>query len=104
MPDLTPERIEPGHVLWANYKRGEFLDGELVFEEWPNNKGVAINTGPRKHEFVKAMLPHLEGLDLKSMCDDGKTLDRIGAETILEEMYSDSQTKPHVVGAEREGV
>lgn len=95
-PGISIEVIEPGHCLFDEYRRGEFTDGLLKFEKWPDNMGVAIVTGMRRHEFVKAMASHLVGLAVEDFSERGK-IDRISAETILEEMYEDSQTKPTLV-------
>ena len=90
------ELIEPNNTLYREYKRGEFSDGPLKFRKWPDSKGVAITTGMLRHEFVKALSSHLIGMSSRDYTDNGK-LDRIAAETILEEMYDDSQTKPAIV-------
>lgn len=95
-PGITIEVITPEHTLYREYKRGEFNDGQLKFEKWRDSRGVAIVCGMRKHEFVKAILPHLIGLDSKELGDEGK-LDEAGAEVVIEEMYDDSQTRPAIV-------
>lgn len=102
-PGITIELIEPGNVLWDEYKRGEFVDGPLQFEKWRDSKGVAIVTGMRQHEFVKATISNLMGLEIEDFCEGGK-IDESGAEVILEEMYDDSQVKPHVIGAKKPAV
>lgn len=70
--------------------REDFIDGKLHFEKWSDSEGVAIVTGLMRHEFVKALTPHLVGLE-----DGGDVLDEIGAEVLLEEAYDDSVVKPH---------
>lgn len=96
---ITIELIEPSNTLFANYKRGEFIDGPLTLEQWPDSKGVAIVAGLRKHEFVKAVSENLVGIDSKEMGEDG-TIDKDGADVIAEEMYEDSQVKPFVAKAQ----
>ena len=93
-PGVTLELIEPGNSLYDECKKGEFTNGPLVFEKWPDSLGIAIIAGLRQHEFVKRTLQHLEGIEVAHFCEKGK-FDKIGAETILEEMYEDSQVKPH---------
>ncbi len=88
------ELIEPGRALWKDYKRGDFLDGPLEFDQWPDNKGVSITTGLTASEFVKAMSEHLVGIDSQKFGDNG-LIDADGAEVILEEMYRDAQVQPH---------
>jgi RNase H-fold protein (predicted Holliday junction resolvase) len=51
----------------------------------------------RQHEFVNAVKSHLIGLNVKDFSERGK-IDRISAETILEEMYDDSQVRPSLAG------
>jgi hypothetical protein len=83
---VSIERISKGDMLWKD--RRDYLDGKLKFEKWPDSRGVAIITGMLKHEFVKALAPHLIATDLHE-------LDEIGAEVLLEEAYNDSVVKPH---------
>jgi hypothetical protein len=97
-PGFTIELIEPGNSLYREYKRGDFNTEPLKFEKWADSKGIAVITGMRKHEFVGATKGHLIGVNSKDFGERGR-IDRIGAETILEEMYDDSQTKPAVVKA-----
>jgi hypothetical protein len=97
-PGVTIELIEPGNVLYHEYKRGEFNDGQLKFKKWADTKGVAIVTGMRMHEFVKAAAPHLIGLAVKDFSEGGM-IDRISAETILEEMYEDATSRPELASA-----
>jgi len=94
-PGVTIELIDKSNVLWDEYKRGEFIDGKLKFEKWPDSKGVAIITGFRKHEFVKALTSHLTGTSWDGLTDRDGKVDEIGAEVVLEEMYLDSLVKPH---------
>lgn len=71
----------------------EFVDGELKFEDWSDSRGVAIVTGFRKHEFVKAMLPNFVGTELTMF--EGGVIDEVSAEVLLEEAYEDSVVRPH---------
>lgn len=96
-PGITIEHIKPGDALYDDYRRGDFIDGPLKFEKWPDNLGVAIVTGMRQDEFVKSTKQHLIGIASADFGEKGK-IDRIGAETILEELYDDSQVKPWLVG------
>lgn len=86
---VSIERISKSDMLWKD--RRDYLDGKLKFEKWSDSHGVAIITGMLKHEFVKALTPHLTGTELG---DDG-SIDEIGAEVLLEEAYEDSVVKPH---------
>jgi hypothetical protein len=95
-PGVTIELIEPSNTLYRDYKEGEFNTEPLKLEKWPDSKGVAIVAGMRQHEFVKSVKSHLEGMEVEHFTEKGR-IDRIGAETILEEMYEDSQVKPFVV-------
>src|SRR6185436_10172240 len=83
---VSIERIKTWDGLWKD--RRDCLDGKLKFEKWPDSQGVAIVTGMLKHEFVKALAPHLIDTDLDE-------LDKSGAEVLLEEAYEDSVVKPH---------
>lgn len=85
---VSIERISKSDMLWKD--RRDYLDGKLKFEKWPDSYGVAIITGMLKHEFVKALSMHLEGVDV----EDG-AIDSIMAEVLLEEAYEDSVVKPH---------
>lgn len=76
--------------------REDYLDGELHFNDWRDSQGVAIITGMRRHEFVAALTKHLVGVSAEDMGDDG-TIDEVGAEVLLEEMFEDSQVKPRIV-------
>jgi len=91
---ITIEHIKPGMFMFDKVHREEFLDGELKFEKWPDSEGVAIVTGLLRHEFIKALTPHLSG-SLNNLCDDEGPIDEIGAEVVLEEAYEDSVVKPH---------
>lgn len=93
---VTLEHIKPEHSLYAEYKRGEFLDGSLAFENWADSDGVAIVTGMLSDEFIKATKAHLIGVSSKEMGENG-LIDDCGAEVILDEMYGDAQTKPRLV-------
>ena len=93
---VSIERISPDSILYREYKRGEFTDGELKLEKWPDSEGVAIATGMRKHEFVKAVGKHLVGVSANDIGENG-VIDEIGAEVIAEEMFDDSQVKPSIV-------
>jgi|GEM_PF-5008339 len=97
-PSITIELIEPGNTLFDEYKRGEFLSGDLAFEDWRDSKGVSIVCGMLRHEFVKALSQHLVGINSDELGENG-TIDDAGAEVILEEMYEDSQLQPRVLGA-----
>ncbi len=89
------ELIEPGHALWDDYKRGDFLDGPLLFDQWPDNKGISITTGLLSSEFVKALSSHLIGVNSTELGENG-LIDAAGAEVILEEMYADAQVQPYL--------
>lgn len=90
---MSIEEIDEKHSLYWEYQNGDFNCESLRFEKWADSKGVAIITGMRKHEFVKAMMPHLVGVSSDEMGDNG-TIDEDGAEVIAEEMYDESQTRP----------
>lgn len=95
-PGVSIELIEPSNVLWAEYRRGEWVEGPLKFEDWRDTKGVRIATGLIREEFVKACSKHLVGIGKEMFGDDGK-IDADGAEVILEEMYDDSHIRPAVL-------
>lgn len=90
---VTIERIDPSNVLYKDYKRGDFTSGPLSFEKWTDSVGVAIITGMRTHEFIKATQSHLIGVSSHEMGEGGR-IDECGAEVILEEMYQDAQVRP----------
>lgn len=90
---ISIERIDPGHVLWREYKQGEFTQGQLPLQQWPDNLGVGIVVGMEKHEFVKAMMTHLVGVSSNELGENGK-IDEYGAEVIAEEMYEDACFRP----------
>ena len=90
------EMIAPDNVLYKEYKRGDFLNGPLEFEQWPDSKGIAVITGMRTHEFVEAMRNHLVGIDSRKLGDDSGRIDTAGADVIAEEMYDDSQAMPQL--------
>lgn len=98
-PGITIEHITPEHALYREYKRGEFNHGLLKFNDWPEGPGLAIVTGLRQHEFVQKMLTHLAGTNANDIGENG-VIDEIGAEVLLEEMYSDSCVQPHLVTEE----
>lgn len=95
-PGVSIERIDPGNVLWNECKQGVFINGPLPLEQWPNSVGVAIKVGMEQSEFVKAMMPHLVGLDSRDMGEDG-TIDECGADVIADEMYGDSVFRPKLM-------
>lgn len=96
---ISIELILPGTFLFKRENREEFTDGELQFHDWPESKGVAIQCGMLKHEFVAKLMPHLIGLDSSEMGGDDGKIDSYGAEVILEEMYEDAQVRPSIVNA-----
>ena len=67
----------------------------LEFQDWPDGPGVAIVTGMRKCEFIKAMASYLIGIRVNKV-EDGR-IDKFYAEVVIEEMYPDSQIQPRVV-------
>jgi hypothetical protein len=95
-PGICIEKIEPNNILYKEYCKGEFLDGDLIFEKWSDSQGVAIITGMLKHEFIKSTLSHLIGVDSKEMGENG-IIDEFGADVICEEMYADTLVKPRIV-------
>jgi hypothetical protein len=97
-PGISIEEIDETHSLYREYQDGEFNCEPLVFEKWADSMGVAIITGMRQHEFVKAMSQHLVGVSSDEMGEDG-TIDADGAEVIAEEMYNDSQSRPTILRA-----
>jgi hypothetical protein len=82
-PGITIERFDKSNYWWEHR---EYLEGKLKFEKWSDTKGVAIITGHRKREFVKAILPHLVGADVS---------DEIACEVAIEEAYAASMVRPH---------
>jgi hypothetical protein len=96
---VSIELIDKSHFMFRD--RADYLDGELKFADWSDSKGVAIVTGMRQHEFVKALTPHLVGVSAEDMGDDG-VIDEVGAEVLLEEAYQDSQLKPRIVQPAKE--
>lgn len=99
---ITIALIEPTHTLYRDYKRGDFGTVPLKLEKWGDTKGVAIRTGMQKRQFVEAIAKHLVGVDSKAMGDGDGRIDDIGAETIAEEMYEDSTTRPTLAQEARE--
>lgn len=94
---VSIELIETTNILYKEYRRGDFLNGKLKFEKWPDSKGAAIVTGMRRHEFIKALMSHLVGVSSDEMGENGK-IDESGADVILEEMYEDAQVRPQLLG------
>lgn len=91
---ITIEKISM--VQFRRERREGFFDGGLELRPWRGAaQGVAIITGHRKHEFVKALLPQLVGFSIGGMCDND-ALDEVGAEVLLEDLYDDARFKPYV--------
>ena len=90
------ELIEPTDTLYSEYRRGDFIDGELQFEQWPDSRGVAIKTGMRRHEFVAALRQHLVGVG-SEMFGDAGNIDDVAADEILEEAFEQAQVRPTLV-------
>lgn len=95
-PGVSIELIEPNNSLYREYKRGEFTNGKLRFEKWPDSKGAAVVVGYRQHEFIRALLQHLIGVSSEELGENG-VIDEAGAEVILEEMYEDAMFRPKLV-------
>jgi hypothetical protein len=96
---ITIERFKSRKQLKDNRGFDE-LPNNLPFEKWRDCDGAAIITSHRKHEFVKAVKNSLIGLKSDDFADKpGQGFDDIAAETILEEMYSDSIVTPTLVEA-----
>lgn len=93
---ITIELIEPTDSLYREYKSGDFIDGKLAFEQWPDSQGVAIKTGMLRSEFIAALRPHLVGVGPEMFGDTG-AIDDSGADVILEEAYEDAQVRPQVL-------
>ncbi len=99
-PGIIIELLNPGDYEFEEAAAtGMYGYQPLKLNDWPDGKGVAIVTGMRKHEFIKAMLPHLIGVDSRKLGENG-VLDDCGAEVVAEDMYADSQTHPSVVKQE----
>lgn len=97
-PGVTIELIEPSNSMYKEYQSEDYSDGPLKLEKWSDSKGIAIVTGMRQHEFVKATMQYLTAIRPSDF--DMKASDKIDAnmaEVILEEMYDDSQVKPRLV-------
>jgi hypothetical protein len=92
---VTIEEIKPSHTLYKEYE-SEFTEGPLKLQKWRGSRGIAITTGMLKREFIKALESHLIGVESKEFSDNSTAIDKFGAEVILEEMYDDSQVKPHI--------
>ena len=97
---VTIERIDSKHILYEEYKRGDFLEGDLTFDNWADTVGAAIVTGMTSAEFVRATKSHLIGVNSKDFGRDGK-ISEIGANEILEEMYEEAQKRPTLVVQEK---
>lgn len=96
-PGVTVELVERGKKSREWKEREWYIDGELQFQDWGNgNKGAAVVTGFEKHEFIKALLPHLVGVDSKKMGENG-AIDESGADVILDEMYEDAMFRPRII-------
>ena len=96
-PGIVIELLYPGDAEFEEAAvNGMYGYRPLTLNDWPDSKGASIVTGMRKHEFIKAMLPHLVGVDSRKLGENG-VLDEVGADVIAEEMYEDSQTRPFVV-------
>ena len=99
-PGVLIERIDETHVLYRKSRRRDFNCLEMKLAEWPESEGVAIVTGMRQNEFVKAVSRHLVGIQPNGgLFDDKGYIDDDGAEVIAEEMYEDSQRRPKLVVA-----
>jgi hypothetical protein len=94
-PGITIERFKGQKHLMKHMGFDE-LPPQLPFSKWMEWEGVAIITGYRKHEFVKAAQNHLIGVSSKEMGKAGR-IDSNGAEVILEEMYIDAAPPPTIV-------
>ncbi len=96
----------PAGFAIRHFKPGDslyewFLDNEnsqiLSFEDWGEFGLTAqFTTGMTRSEFIKATLNHLVGINSKHFGEKG-TIDADGADAILDEMYADATTKPHLV-------
>lgn len=94
-PGISIELISKDSYLWKD--RNDYLNGELKFESWAESLGVAIKTGPEQHEFVESLKKWLIGINSKELGEDKKTIDRYGAEVILEDMYPDAIFCPQLI-------
>lgn len=95
-PGISIEQFKPGDHGYDYYQEDNYTEGALPFEKWPDSMGIGIITGMLRNDFIDAVKSHLIGVDSKEMGEDG-TIDEIGAETIIEEMYVDSITCPRLV-------
>lgn len=93
---IAIEYVEPSDGLFEEYRSGDYIDGPMPFEQWPDCKGAAIVVGYRKHEFVAAVQSHLIGVSSDDM-GIGGAIDELGAEVIAEEMYEDARFCPQLV-------
>lgn len=87
------DHIKPGHTLYADYKRGDFTDGNLEWFDGPDNPTATVVTGMLRHEFIKALTAHFTEMDVEGLLEDG-AFDECSADVILEEMYDDAQFAP----------
>lgn len=94
---VSIELLQPSSATFKEYTADEMYGVEpLELNDWPDSKGVGIVTGMLKDEFIKAMVPHLVGVDSRKLGENG-VLDEVGAEVIVEEMYADSWLQPAIV-------
>ena len=71
------------------------LPPSLPLKHWNHSNGVAILTGRRHDEFIKAQLSNLIGVVSDDLTDKpSEGLDSTAAEVILDEMYPDSIFQP----------
>lgn len=102
---ISIELIEPSNSMYREYKRGDWTNGKLKFDDWGDSKGVSIVCGKQRHEFIHDCLKHLVGIDCVDMGSGGGQIDEAGADVILEEMYEDAQLKPFIIrGGKRTAV
>lgn len=94
-PGVAIELITQSHALFKEYKRGEFVDGDLPLTDWSDGKGCMIVTGMLSHEFTAKLTPSLVGLDSNELGENG-VLDQAGAEVTLEEMFSEATVRPFI--------
>lgn len=93
---VSIELIAPSSVIYREVRAGDYIAGDLPFEQWPDSKGVLVECGRMKHDFVDVLKRHLAGVDSSEIGEDG-VIDDAGAEVILEEMYDDAQCSPRLV-------
>jgi hypothetical protein len=101
---VTIQNTRPGDSLYEWYRDPETHEGELHFENWGDQgMGAAIITGMLRSEFIKSTRDHLIGINPKDFAYNDGLIDGDGADVILEEMYSDAQTKPRIVTSVQHG-